>query len=265
MQANDISLDAKTLAGKVAIVTGASRRIGIGPAICRALAARGADILFTHWGAYDALVHSGRDEAGPALLLRDLTAMGVRAADLEADLSGPDEPARILAAATERLGPPSILVNNATHSTRDGYEKLDAATLDAHYAVNLRGTMLLAVLFARQYAGGPGGRIVNLTSGQDRGPMPEELAYIATKAGIAAFSRTLAAEVGHKGITVNAVNPGPIDTGWMTDDLKRELLPRFPLGRLGQPADVARLIAWLASPAGEWVTGQVLHSDGGFN
>src|ERR671913_14026 len=96
----------KDLEGAVAIVTGASRRIGIGAATCRALAARGADIFFTHWGAYDTLVLSGRDEAGPADLLQELAAMGVRAAEMEADLSDPDVPAKILAAATERLGPP---------------------------------------------------------------------------------------------------------------------------------------------------------------
>ena len=179
----------KDLAGAVAIVTGASRRIGIGAAVCRALAARGADIFFTHWGAYDTLVLSGRDEAGPADLVRELSAMGVRAAEMEADLSHPDVPAEILKSVTEQLGPPRILINNATHSTRDGYEVLDAATIDAHCAVNLRGTMLLSVLFARAYAGGEGGRIICLTSGQDLGPMPGELAYAATKAGIVALLR----------------------------------------------------------------------------
>jgi len=94
--------------------------------------------------------------------------------------------------------------------------------------------------------------------------MPGELAYAATKGAIVAFSRTLAAEVGPLGITVNAVNPGPTDTGWIDDDLRRELLPRFPLGRLGQPDDAARLIAWLAGPDAGWITGQVITSDGGF-
>jgi len=254
----------KDLAGSVAIVTGASRRIGIGAAVCRALASRGADIFFTHWGVFDTTVLSGRDPAGPEDLLRELTAMGVRAAELEADLSRPETAAEILAAATARLGPPSILINNATHSTPDGYERLDAATLDAHYAVNLRGTMLLSVAFARVYAGGEGGRIICLTSGQDLGPMPGELAYAATKAGIVAFATSLAADVAAKGITVNAVNPGPTDTGWMDPDLKREILAASPFGRIGQPEDAARLIAWLASRDGAWITGQVINSEGGF-
>ena len=178
----------KDLAGAVAIVTGASRRIGIGAAACRALAARGADIFFTHWGAYDTLVLSGRDEAGPADLVQRTVGHGrARGRDGGRSLRILMFPRRSWRPATEHLGPPRILINNATHSTRDGYEVLDAATIDAHCAVNLRGTMMLSVLFARAYAGGEGGRIICLTSGQDLGPMPGELAYAATKAGIVAF------------------------------------------------------------------------------
>jgi 3-oxoacyl-[acyl-carrier protein] reductase len=94
--------------------------------------------------------------------------------------------------------------------------------------------------------------------------MPGELAYIATKGAIEAFTVTLSAEIASRGITVNAVDPGPTDTGWMTEDIKRELLSRSPLGRLGGPQDTARLIAFLASDAAEWITGQVIHSRGGF-
>lgn len=251
------------LNGKIAIVTGASRRNGIGAATCRALAAMGADLFFTHWRPYD-VEQSLHDPDGPAALVTELRALDVRVEEMEADLSLPETPERVLAETRARLGPPSILVNNATHSTRDGYERLNAATLDAHYAVNLRGTALLTVGFARGYDAGAGGRIVNLISGQERGPMPGELAYAATKGAIVAFTRTLAVEVGPKRITVNAVNPGPTDTGWMSDDLKRELLPRFPLGQLGQPEDAARLIAWLCGPDAGWVTGQVINSEGGF-
>jgi 3-oxoacyl-[acyl-carrier protein] reductase len=155
-------------------------------------------------------------------------------------------------------------VNNAAHSARDGYEALDAATFDAHYGVNLRATALLSVVFARRFDGEAGGRIANLTSGQSLGPMPGELAYAATKGGIEAFTRTLAAEVGHKGITVNAVNPGPTDTGWMTEKIRQELSAKFPAGKVGEPEDAARLVAFLASDEAAWITGQVIHSEGGF-
>lgn len=248
---------------RVALVTGVGRRRGIGTATCRALAARGADIVLSYWSAYDREI-SEASEDEPDTLLEELRGMGVRAAGVEMDLSRPESPEALLEAAAERLGRPSILVNNAAHSTRDGFEGLDAATLDAHYAVNVRAAALLCVGFARRYPGGPGGRIVNLTSGQSQGPMVGELAYAASKGAIEAFTVTLAAEVGHKGITVNAVNPGPTNTGWMTEDLKRELAPKFALGRVGEPEDAARLVAFLAGEEAAWITGQILHSEGGF-
>jgi 3-oxoacyl-[acyl-carrier protein] reductase len=141
---------------------------------------------------------------------------------------------------------------------------LTSELLDRHYAVNLRATALLSVEFARRFSGKGGGRIIQLTSGQSLGPMPGELAYAATKGAVEALTKTLAVELAPRGITVNAVNPGPTDTGWMTDEIKRELLPRFPMGRLGQPEDAARLIRFLVSPEAEWITGQVIHSEGGF-
>lgn len=249
---------------RIAIVTGASRRSGIGAAICRALAAAGASVCFTHWRAYDHAMPWGGDDDGPAALCAELLRSGVRALPLEADLSAPETPALIMDTVTSALGKPSILVNNAAVSTDDGFERLDAATLDAHYAVNMRGTMLLSVEFARRFSGTNGGRIINLTSGQSRGPMPDELAYGATKGAIEAFTVSLAAGVAHLGITVNAINPGPTDTGWMSVVLKARLLERSPFGRLGQPEDAARLVAFLAGDEAAWITGQVIHSEGGF-
>jgi 3-oxoacyl-[acyl-carrier protein] reductase len=253
----------RDLGGRVALVSGVGRR-GIGSAVCLALASRGADVVLSYWKAYDREMPWGSDQDEPEALLGKLRAAGVRAEGVEVDLSRPDSPGSLLDAAQERLGRPSILVNTAAYSTRDGFETLDAEALDAHYAVNVRAMALLSVGFARRYPGGPGGRIVNFSSGQSLGPMQGELAYVATKGAVEAFTRTLAAEVGHKGITVNAINPGPTDTGWMTEELKREIAPMFPSGRIGQPEDAARLVAFLAGDEGAWITGQVIHSEGGF-
>jgi 3-oxoacyl-[acyl-carrier protein] reductase len=198
------------------------------------------------------------------MVVGELTGAGVRAEAVEVDLSLAGSLGVLLDAVEERLGAPSILVNVAAHSTRDGYEGLDAETIDAHHAVNVRAMALLSVLFARRYPGGPGGRIVNFSSGQSLGPMEDELAYGMTKGAIEAFTRSLAAGVGHKGITVNAVNPGPTDTGWIPEELGRELLPKFPAGRIGQPEDAARLVAFLAGDEAAWITGQTIHSEGGF-
>ncbi len=252
------------LRGRVAVVTGVGRRRGIGAAVCRALAARGADVALSYWKAYDREMPWDADEEEPGRLVEELRASGVRVEAVEVDLSLPESPERLLDAATERLGTPSILVNVAAHSARDGFEDLDAETLDAHYAVNVRAMALLSVLFARRYPGGPGGRIVNFSSGQSLGPMEEELAYGMTKGAIEAFTRSLGASVGHRGITVNAVNPGPTDTGWMTEESRRELVPKFPSGRIGEPEDAARLVAFLAGDEAAWITGQTIHSEGGF-
>ncbi len=249
---------------RVALVTGCSRGRGIGAAICRALAANGVDLFFTCWTAYDRTMPWGADADAPTVLQAELRALGVRCECLEIDLADAGAPARILDAAEAALGSVSILVNNATHSTRAGYLALDAATLDAHYAVNMRATMLLSVEFARRFAGSAGGRIINLTSGQSLGPMPDELAYAATKAAIEAFTLSLSADLAARGITVNAVNPGPTDSGWMTDAIRDEVRQRSPSRRIGTSEDAARLVAFLASDAAGWITGQVIHSEGGF-
>jgi 3-oxoacyl-[acyl-carrier protein] reductase len=250
---------------RIAIVTGASRRRGIGAAVCLALARAGADIFFTHWSPYDRTMAWGAEEDAPAYLQKQLHAIGVRSEHLMVDLGAADAPQLIMDTVEARLGPASILVNNATHDPTDApFDRLDAPTLDTYYAVNMRGTMLLSVEFARRFAMPSGGRIINLTSGQGRGAMPGKLAYVATKGAIEAFTVTLAVEVAPRGITVNAVDPGPTDTGWMTDEVKAYLLPRFPMGRIGQPEDAARLIAFLASEDAGWVTGQIIRSTGGF-
>jgi 3-oxoacyl-[acyl-carrier protein] reductase len=250
------------LTGRVAVVTGASRRQGIGAAVCRMLASHGAEILFTHWQAYDQAQAYGADPDGPDALQRELRELGVRAEALEIDLADPESPKRVLAETAARLGPPLILVNNAAHSVDADYRTLDAASLDAHYAVNVRATVLLSVEFARRYRGGPGGRIISLSSGQGVGPMPAELPYATTKGAIEAFTSSLAPDVAALGITVNAVDPGGTDTGWMTEDLKAHIRNELGFGRIGLPEDAARLILFLASDAGAWITGQTIHSRG---
>lgn len=255
--------DLKDLSGRVALVTGVGRRGGIGAAVCRALAARGADIVLSYWRAYDRRMPWASSDEEPDELLGELRGMSVRAEGVEIDLSLPESPERLLDDAEARLGLVSILVNTAAHSGRDGFAVLDAAGLDAHYAVNVRAMALLSALFARRYVGGSG-RIVNFSSGQSLGPMVGELAYAASKGATEAFTRTLAAEVGRKGVTVNAVNPGPTDTGWMSEETKREMESKFALGRIGTPEDAARIVAWLASDEAAWITGQTIHSEGGF-
>ncbi len=196
--------------------------------------------------------------------LAALKAHGVRAYGMEANLSQPETPRRLFEAVEGLLGKVSILVNNATVSENGDIDTLDAAQLDRHYAVNLRGTTLLCQEFVRRWPGGAGGRIINMTSGQGVTPMPGELAYIATKGAIEALTTSLAAGVAGRGITVNAVDPGVTDTGWISAELMAQFVAQSPRERVGLPQDAANLICFLASPQAEWITGQILHSRGGF-
>ncbi|WP_211748656.1 SDR family oxidoreductase [Paenibacillus sp. Marseille-Q4541] len=249
---------------RIAIVTGASRLSGIGAAICTALASQGIDVFFTYWTSYDREMPWGINSNEPQLLQDKIIEYGVRCEKFELDLSDTLAPTKLLDAVEEKLGKPSILINNATYSVDVGYDTLTAEVLDKHYQVNIRGTMLLSAEFASRFSHSSGGRIINLTSGQSLGPMAGNIAYAATKGAIDAFTLTLSAEVASKGITVNAVNPGPTDTGWMSDDVKDYILTKSPKGRIGLPQDAARFITFLASDEAEWVTGQVIHSEGGF-
>lgn len=252
------------LTGRNALVTGVSRRKGIGAAICRALAEAGANVFFTYWQKYDDTMPWGANESDPEQIQQELQTLGIQSEKLEIDLSNSEAPAQLIKTAETKLGNFSILVNNAAYSVEDSLETLDAQILDATYFVNLRATALLSVEFARRYSGEAGGRIINLTSGQFQAPMPGEIAYAATKGAVDALTVTLAASVAAKSIRVNAVNPGPTDTDWMSKGLKQELSSRFPVGRIGQPEDAARLVVFLASDDADWITGQIIHSEGGF-
>lgn len=251
------------LSGRAALVTGATRRIGIGAAICRSLADAGADVAFTSFGDYDAEMYDA-DRSEPDLLLAELLDRGIKAITVPWDLEPADRLPALLDHVEAELGPLSILVNNAAYSTRDGWQELTADDLDRHFAVNARATAMLSVEFCRRFRGSDGGRIINFSSGQELGTMSDELAYAMSKAAIVTFTRSLAPAVMGHGITVNAVNPGVTDTGWITPVLGEALLAMMPAGRFGTPEDAARVVAWLASDEAQWITGQVINSEGGF-
>jgi 3-oxoacyl-[acyl-carrier protein] reductase len=143
--------------------------------------------------------------------------------------------------------------------------EVSAEELDRAWAVNARAAVLLAQAFAAAHEEErPDGRIVFLTSGQHLGPMPGELPYVLSKGAIHQAVATLADELAERGITVNAVNPGPVDTGWAAAEVREELAARFPTGRWGRPDDIAPVVAWLLSAESAWVTGQVIDAEGGF-
>lgn len=256
------------LCGRVALVTGASRRTAIGHAIARRLAALGASLFLHHYTPHDHDQPWGADPGGPRAVIDSVTDALADAATLhhgERDLAEPDAPRQLITAAASALGHLDILVCNHARSGDDGpLGTLDAEMLDTYWAVNTRSTILLAQAFAAQHDGRPGGRIIFMTSGQDLGPMRDEVAYAASKGALASITRTLADHLADQSITLNTVNPGPVDTGYTPPEVREALRHRFPQARWGVPDDPARLIAWLATDDAAWVTGQTINTEGGF-
>ncbi|HXM56660.1 MAG TPA: SDR family oxidoreductase [Candidatus Dormibacteraeota bacterium] len=242
------------------LVTGTSRARGIGAEIARRLAADGWNVGLTWWLPGD----DGMPWAGtanePHELVAALRAAGARVAWHEADLADPAAPARIFDAIGAALGGPvGALVCSHALSMPGGIMDTPTEDFDRHVAINARAALLLIRELAARLPAGTPGRIVTLTSDALDG----EVAYGASKAALDRVTIAAARELGHRGITANAVNPGPIDTGWMTQEIRDRLLAATPLGRLGTAADAAALVAFLCSEDGGWVTGQVLFSNGG--
>ncbi len=261
--------DLLPLRGRVAVVTGVSRRAGIGYAIARRLAALGASLFLHQYAPHDRDQPWGADPGGPPAVITGVTAVqGDPAASVQAselDLAAPDAPSQLISAATAAYGHLDILVCNHARSGGDGpLGTLTAAMLDAHWAVNTRSVILLAQAFAAQHEDRPGGRIVFMTSGQELGPMPGEVAYAASKGALASITPTLADQLADRGITLNTVNPGPVDTGYAPPEAHEQVRRHFPAQRWGAPDDPARLIAWLVTDDAGWITGQVINTEGGF-
>lgn len=257
------------LRGRAALVTGASRRAGIGYATARRLATLGASLFLHHYAPHDRDQPWGAGPGGTRAVTDGVTsALAADTAsvhDMELDLAGPGAPEQLIDAATSQLGHLDILICNHARSGGDGpLGTLDAAMLDAHWAVNTRSAILLAQAFADQHDGRPGGRIIFMTSGQDLGPMTGEIAYAASKGALASITRTLADQLAGQAITLNTVNPGPVDTGYAPPEAHELVRRHFPQGRWGTPDDPARLIAWLATDEAAWITGQTINTEGGF-
>jgi 3-oxoacyl-[acyl-carrier protein] reductase len=267
--ASELRRDLLPLRGRAALVTGVSRRIGIGYAIARRLGALGATLFLHHYAPHDQGQPWGADPGGPQAVAdrvsEALAGQDATVGHQSLDLAAPDAPAQLISAALDACGHLDILVCNHARSGADGpLGALDAGMLDAHWAVNTRSAILLAQAFAAQHDGRPGGRIIFMTSGQDLGPMPGQIAYAASKGALASITRSLADHLADQAITLNTVNPGPVDTGYASPDAYEAVRHGFPQGRWGTPDDPARLIAWLATDEAAWITGQTISTEGGY-
>jgi len=183
---------------------------------------------------------------------------------IDADFNEPLEPLRVFGQASERFGHIDALVLNHVYDPETSIAELDAAAIDKHLAVNVRASLLLIREFLSAHDGRPGGRIIMLTSGQHLGPQGDHLAYIASKGALHQLTVSLSDIAMNRGITVNTINPGPTLTYDPPPEIREAVADRMPLGRWGMPDDVGRLARWLVSPAAQWITGQVINSEGGF-
>jgi 3-oxoacyl-[acyl-carrier protein] reductase len=241
-------------------VTGASRAAGIGAAIAARLASDGFDVAATHWMAYDGVVH-GEDSSEDVRRLGEvLRGRGAATCAVDADLSDPATPARVFDEVEAALGPVSALIASHCHDVESSILDTTVESFDLHANVNARATWLLIREFATRFVGTPGsGRIICLTSDHTAGNLP----YGASKGALDRITIAAAREFAGRGITANAINPGPTDTGWMTPEQLALSAARSPLGRAGTAQDCANLVSFLCSAEGGWINGQLLHSDGG--
>jgi 3-oxoacyl-[acyl-carrier protein] reductase len=245
----------------VALITGVGRTAGIGAGIATQLAASGWDIAFTYWAAYDTRMTWGAEAGATGAIEGILAGHGAAAVAIEADLTDTSVPARVFDEAEERLGPVTALVICHCESVASGLLDTTTESFDRHFAVNTRATWLLIREYGQRFHGAPGtGRIISLTSDHTVGNLP----YGASKGAADRITLAAAHELAHLGISANVVNPGPVDTGWMTDEIRESGIRQTPLGRLGTPRDTAQLVDFLCSPRGQWINGQLLMSNGGF-
>lgn len=239
---------------RVALVTGGSR--GIGRAVAIELARRGNRVAINYAG----------NAAAAAEVLEEIRSNGNEAVALQADVGDPDEVSRLFSEVTDQLGPVEVLVNNAG-ITRDGLVlRMDQADWDEVIATNLRSVFLCSKAALRPMVRSKWGRVINVSSVAGLAGNAGQANYAASKAGIIGFTKSLAKEVGSRGITANAVAPGFIETD-MTHDLSADVLEAatatISVGRFGLPREVASAVGYLASDEAAYVTGQVLVVDGG--
>jgi 3-oxoacyl-[acyl-carrier protein] reductase len=231
----------------VVLVTGVSRARGIAAAVARRLRADDFTVVTAGWTPYDSEHHQGIDEQV--------------ASDLQFDLAQPDAPAALLAAAEDRAGPVGALVLAHAFDAGQGIFEVTSESIDQHMAVNVRSFLLLMRAFAERVRdAGADGRIVLFSSGP---PQTGSIAYGASKGAIEWMTYSAATELGPLGIRVNAINPGPNQTGWMSPEVEGAAAGRTPLRRAGRPEDAAALVSFLLSDDGGFINGQLLTSDGG--
>ncbi len=244
------------LAGKVAVVTGASK--GIGASIAEQLAAEGASVV----------VNYASSKAGADKVVNAITAKGGKAIAVQADVSSEADIKRLFAETKKAYGKVDILVNNAGIYEFLPLENITAEHFHKQYNLNVLG-LLLTTQEAVKYIGAEGGSIINIGSVVAQSPVATGSVYSSTKAAVDAITIALSKELGHRKIRVNSVNPGMVETegfhaaGIAESDFRKMVEAQTPLGRIGQPQDIAPVVAFVASDDAGWVNGQAIQIAGG--
>lgn len=253
------------LRGRVALVTGVSRRSGIGFAVAQRLLDDGASVFCQSWSAHDAEQTWGADPVGIDGVIDALGPRDGRVGHLALDLEPAANAHGLVSAAVEQFGHVDLLVVNHARSSSQSLASLTADELDRSWAVNARASVLLVQAFAAQHDDSRrGGRVVLFTSGQHRAPMSAELAYAISKGAIHQMTLSLADALSDRGITVNAVNPGPTDTGWASSETLASVEASMPGRRWNTPQEVAAVVRWLIGADAGAITGEVIDAEGGF-
>jgi 3-oxoacyl-[acyl-carrier protein] reductase len=269
------------LENRVVLITGGNH--GIGAATARAFAAQGARVFITYLRLspqdYGIDPEEARRASEPGLplyhatqtrsadaVVEEIRKGGSMAESWEVDLADPATIPGLFDLAEQKFGPVTVLVNNAAYceTPPDTIFGTSAESVDKHFAVNTRAAVLLMAEFVRRHKerGGRWGRVINVSTDAAQN-FAGQISYGASKAATEAFTRSVATEVGPLGITVNSVAPGPVQTGYITRESEKELLPEIPLRRIGEPEDIADAIVFLASEQARWITGQVIKVSGG--
>jgi 3-oxoacyl-[acyl-carrier protein] reductase len=252
-------VERRPLAGRVALVTGVSRPIGIGSAVASRLHALGATVSATGWPPHDTEMPWGDTPL-------DDPPFEVGCHDLE----DPSTPATLIDETVERAGGIDIVVAVHARSSAVPFPAVTADELDRCWAANVRSVVLLAQRLADRHEPSPVeappvGRMIWFTSGQHLAPMDDEIAYAVTKGALHQMTRSIDHALSRSRIVANCINPGPVDTGWAEGDVHRSVEARFPDGRWGTPDDVAGLVAFLVGDEGARIRGQVIDAEGGFD
>jgi 3-oxoacyl-[acyl-carrier protein] reductase len=245
------------LSGKVALVTGASK--GIGASIAKHLAAAGASVV----------VNYASSKAGADTVVADINAAGGKAIAIQADVAKPADITRLIAETKKAFGKLDILVNNAGVYEFQPLEAITPEHFHRHFGINVLG-LLLTTQEAVKLFPANGGSIINISSLVTRLALPNSAVYTATKHAVDGITGVLSRELGPKKIRVNALNPGMVETegthtaGFVGSDFEKNTAAQTPLGRIGQPNDIATVATFLASDDSGWLTGETLYAGGGY-